>query len=242
MDIKQRLEDHSLEIKLHGFDLPEREFTWIENAARTLRPAIERFPHKDLILSIIYHPKSNDFHVKANLRLPNRTLFTGARSERVHEAVTTCMDHLLRKVQGLKEQLTDQPQRIHQLETLMPELWSSLEFNTLDAQAAHERYDYRSFRTTLDGFQSGLMDRMGRWLQRFPEIEDQLGDGVTISDLVEDVFFHAYESFAEKPENVSMGIWLESLIDSTLQDYLDQPDTELANVEYARTMFHHEPL
>lgn len=241
MEIKHNLEDFLIEVKLHGFELPEQEYALIEKSARTLRPAIERFPHKDLILSVIYHPKRNDYHVKANLRLPNRTLFAGARSERVHEAVTLCMDHLLRKAQGLKEQLTDQPPRISQVDSLLPELWSSLEFDAKDAQAACDRYDYRAFRMNLDGFQSGLTDRMGRWLQRFPQIESQLGNGITISDLVEDVFFHAYEGYEEKPENVSMGIWLESLIDATLQDYLRQPETEFTNMEYARTMLEHSP-
>jgi|GEM_PF-4187265 len=115
-------------------------------------------------------------------------------------------------------------------------LWSSTTFDAAETFAARERHDYRGFRGTLDGFHAGLTDRLGRWLERFPEIEDELGDTITISDLVEDVFFHAYEHFSEKSSGVSMGIWLESLIDPTLKDYLRQGETEYANICYAQNM------
>ena len=115
-------------------------------------------------------------------------------------------------------------------------LWSSTTFDAAETFAARERHDYRGFRGTLDGFHAGLTDRLGRWLERFPEIEDELGDTITISDLVEDVFFHAYEHFSEKSSGVSMGIWLESLIDPTLKDYLRQGETEYANICYAQHM------
>src|SRR5258706_14236 len=45
--------------------------------------------------------------------------------------------------------------------------------------------DYRTFRVALSPYEEWLRNRVGRWLQRYPEAEARLGRDLTIGDLVE---------------------------------------------------------
>ena len=85
-------------------------------------------------------------------------------------------------------------------------------------------------------FEGSLRRRVGRWLQRYPEIESELGETITISDVVEDVFLHAFDSYSERSRSVPPGEWLESLIDSSVQALIQAPDEEFANISYSRAI------
>ena len=96
--------------------------------------------------------------------------------------------------------------------------------------------DYAAFRRTADVFEEGLAKRIGRWVQRYPEIESRLGEDMTISDIVEDVFLNAFEQFSRRPDGVPPGNWIESLIDPTVQALVQSPDEEFARISFARAM------
>ena len=95
--------------------------------------------------------------------------------------------------------------------------------------------DYPAFRRAVDVFEKFMTERVGRWLQRYPEIESSLGQTVTVSDIVEDVFLTAYEHFLTRSEDVPPGDWLEGLIDPTVQALMLSPDEEFARICYAKT-------
>ena len=85
-------------------------------------------------------------------------------------------------------------------------------------------------------FESPLHERVGRWIQRYPEIESRLGDSITIADIVEEVFLNAFEQFPQRPQEVPPGEWFEGLIDVSVQALLQSPDEEFANISFARSL------
>jgi len=83
-------------------------------------------------------------------------------------------------------------------------------------------------------YDESLEKRVGRWIQRYPEIEGQLGEELTISEIVEEVYLNAFDQFATRPV-VRLGEWLESLIDPSVQLLLKQPDDEKANLSFIQS-------
>ena len=81
-----------------------------------------------------------------------------------------------------------------------------------------------------------MRKRAGRWVQRYPEAQARLHSDFKLADLVEEVFLNAFEDYAGMPQERRFGEWLEDLIDPSLQGLLSDPDQELRNVSFARTL------
>jgi ribosome-associated translation inhibitor RaiA len=226
-------QDLNIELKTHGFELPANQYERIEQCLGSLREAVDRFPVKTLNVTANFHGRPSDYHVKMSLMLPGRTLFTGERDREVHVAMERCAEKLLRKVNAYKRNLDSEEEKSKQAAGTHHVVDSSMEIDTAELEAARDQHDYARFRKGLDGFTASLTERIGRWVQRYPEVEAALGEGITISDLVEDVFFHAYDQFDDRKQDVPPGDWLEGLVDQSIQDFLRSPETELANISYA---------
>ncbi len=226
--------DLNIELKTHGFELPANQYERIEQCLGSLRGAVDRFPVKRLNVTANFHQRVGDYHVKMSLMLPGRTLFTGERDREVHVAMERCAEKLLRKVNAYKRNLESEEEKSKQSAGTHHVVEASLDFDAGELDAARQQHDYARFRSGLDGFTASLTERIGRWVQRYPEVEAALGDGITISDLVEDVFFHAYDRFDERKQAVPPGDWLDGLVDESIQDFLRSPETELANISYAK--------
>jgi hypothetical protein len=52
--------------------------------------------------------------------------------------------------------------------------------------------------------------------------------------VVEEVFFLAFDHFETRPPNVSLGDWLESLVDPALHALVENPEEEFRRIEYVR--------
>jgi hypothetical protein len=96
--------------------------------------------------------------------------------------------------------------------------------------------DYRAFRTTLSGYEEWLRKRVGRWVQRYPEAEARVGDGLALGDLVEEVYLNAFERFTQRPTEVPLRDWLDGLIDPSLKVLMKHPAEERENASFARTL------
>ncbi len=105
-----------------------------------------------------------------------------------------------------------------------------------EIQAAIDDDDYLRFRKALMPFEEPMRKRIGRWLQRYPQIEAQLGGDFKIADIVEEVFLNAFEQFPKRVADVPPGNWLESLIDPSVQAILQSPSQEFENISFVRTM------
>lgn len=107
-----------------------------------------------------------------------------------------------------------------------------------DAQAlerAVESGDYAAFRRVAMMYEGWLNDRVGRWVQRYPELEAKIGDELVIADLVENVFLNAFERYRDKPGPMRLRDWLEEMIDPSVRLMLNRRDQELENISYARS-------
>jgi ribosome-associated translation inhibitor RaiA len=231
----------TVELKAHGVELPAAEHSKIEGCLHAIREAVECFPVKSLEITVNHHHRTDDFHVKTSLKLPGRTLFTGERNRSVLSAVEACVDKLLKKIKNFKLQMQSDEERTKQVSGSHHTVAPTLQWDLRELEDARFSQDYLRFRKGLDGFQSSLNNRIGRWIQRYPEIEKQLSDWITLSDIVEDVFFHAYERFEERSPEIPPGKWLEELIDPTIQDLLHCPEAEFANICYSKHRLQQNP-
>jgi len=96
--------------------------------------------------------------------------------------------------------------------------------------------DYRTFRRLLSGYEEWLRDRIGRWVQRYPDAEAQVGNRLRLGDLLEEVYLNAFERYPQWPTEVPFHEWLDGLIDPSLKEFLRHPDEERENASIARTL------
>jgi ribosome-associated translation inhibitor RaiA len=230
-------ESYNLRIELDtkGCELDAGEIARMEEDLDTLRNLVAKFPVSNLYVAVIHHARTNDYHVKTSLALSGRTLFTGDRDREAHPAFERCLRKLTKKVQAYKRQMQGDVETGKQVEGTRHDVNAKGEINLPALIQAVEEDDYRAFRGVIDVFDESLTGRVGRWIQRYPEIEAELGETLTVSDIVEDVYLTAFEKFDERPHETPPGKWLESLIDPSVQALLQSPDDEFARISFARS-------
>ena len=64
------------------------------------------------------------------------------------------------------------------------------------AAAAVESDNYTEFRKAMFPIEESLRDRVGRWVQRYPQIQAKIGKRFTIADIVEETFMLAFDRSA----------------------------------------------
>ncbi len=231
-------ESYNLRIELDqkGCELTADQIERMEESLDTLRKLVERFPVSNLYITVIHHERSADYHVKTSLALTGKTLFTGDRDDDALPAFDRCVRKLVQKVRAYRakmeqdEELAKQAAGTHQM------VAPTSEFDLEQIEQAVQEMDYPRFRQSLLAFETPLRERIGRWLQRYPELESRLGGDLEIADVVEEVFLNAFEQFPNRSSAVPPGDWLESLIDPSVQAILQSPDEEFAAISFARSM------
>lgn len=201
----------------------------------SLRRVVANFPTSDFYITINFHPRSNDYHVKTSLVLSGRTLFTGERDEHSYPAFERCISKMVNKVNAYKSQLSNTPEISKHQKGTHQEILPTQEPDAATLEAAIDDGDYRQFRMATFGYEEAVRKRVGRWISRYPEIDALIGDRLQITDIVEDVFLTAFEEYPRRPQNVRFGEWLEELIDLTLKQLIRNPDEELENIKFAQT-------
>lgn len=231
-------ESYNLRIELDtkGCQLSAGEIANMEEDLHTLRRLVRDFPVSNLYITIVHHARSNDYHVKTSLALSGKTLFTGDRDMVVHPAFERCIRKLVRKVEAYKQRMQGDADLAKQTSGTHHTLNPTQDFDVTKLEQAVANDDYAAFRRGVDVFEEGLTERIGRWVQRYPEIETLLGDTITISDIVEDVFLNAFQQFSQRQDEVPPGDWFESLIDPSVQALIESPDEEFANISFARAI------
>jgi len=226
-----------VEIVTKECDLPADERARMQALLAPLGEAVRDFPASELQVQFVHHPRSGVYHARFRLRLPGQTLFAGEQDSYLDSAFQRGMDALLRNVQAYRdnpdERAAGEAARRIALDrnVVAPEDPAA---GTL-AQAIQDG-DYRKFRTALAGYEDWLRTRIGRWVQRFPEAEAQIGTGLLLGDLVEEVYLNAFEQFTGRPTAMSLSEWLDGLVDPSLKALLRHPDEEKENASLARTV------
>jgi ribosome-associated translation inhibitor RaiA len=199
----------------------------------TLRKLVSTFPVAELKIEVT---QQNPGRIRAatSLRLPARTLFAADEDDFLHPAWERCIRCLVKKVEAYKAKLGNRPVYEKQIEGTLHDVQPIQSPDNDQLQHAVDEMDYPRFRDLMAVYDESLEGRVGRWVQRYPEIQDQLGQGLNISEIVEEVYLIAFDQFADRPP-LRLGEWLESLIDPAIQLLLKQPDEEKANLSFIQS-------
>jgi hypothetical protein len=227
-----------VDFRSRGCTVPGEELARMERKLELLGEAVKEFPESRLTVSFIHHPRSKVVHVEAQLRLPGRTLFASAYGEDYRMVFEGCINRLGEQVGAYLENAPDRrAERVAGDRTALdrdvvaPE---GIESGPL-GQAVRDG-DYKAFRQLVSASEEWLRNRIGRWVQRYPEAEAQVGNRLRLGDLLEEVYLTAFEEYPGRPTKVPFHEWLDGLIDPTLKEFLRDPDEARANASMARTL------
>jgi ribosome-associated translation inhibitor RaiA len=225
-----------VEIDTQNCTLRPDEEAKVYEALTPLQRLVERFPVADLYITIYAAARSNDYRVKTSLLLPGKTIFTGDGAPEMLTAYLRCIRKLVRKVDAHKAELEAEAETRKQQKGTSQSVVPDQPVDMEAVRQAITDQDYTAFRNATLMYEEPVRKRAGRWVQRFPEVEAQLGHQFKLADLVEEVFLNAFEDYDQRPVEQRFGAWLEDLIDPSLQALLSDPDGELRNIDFVRTL------
>lgn len=213
------------------------ELRQFEEDLDALAKLTEKMPVSDLLVTIAWFEHSQEYHVKTSLITPGKTLFTGEHDSVAHPAYQKCVRKLVQKLKAYKNRMETQDNRRSRLaegsvQEVTPDVAPDLA--TLE-KAIHAR-DYLAFRQEMAGFDGSLRDRVGRWVQRYPDLDRAIGENLPVADIMEEVYLSAYDQFLERPTEMRLGDWLEGLVDPGIRNLLRHPDEEAEEISFARTL------
>ncbi len=226
-----------VEFETRECTIPADELTRMQQSLAPLGEAVADLPSSELQIKVIHHPRSATYHVEARLKLPGQTLFAGDRDTYLDTAFQRCIPRLIQRVAAYQQY----PNR---RTTAVAERLTALERDVVAPEdpdagplaAAVEAGDYLRFRTALVGYEDWLRKRVGRWIQRYPEAEVLVGNGLALGDLVEEVYLNAFEQFSRRSTEVPFREWLDGLIAPSLKVLLRHPDEERENASLVRSL------
>ncbi|MFH5804549.1 HPF/RaiA family ribosome-associated protein [Alienimonas sp. DA493] len=213
------------------------ELEQMEEDLDALAKLTEKMPVSDLQVTIAWFEHSQEYHVKTSLITPGKTLFTGEHDSVAHPAYQKCVRKLVQKLKAYKNRMETQDNRRARLaEGSVQEVTPDVppELDALE-RAIHAR-DYLAFRQEMAGFDGSLRDRVGRWVQRYPDLNREVGENLPVADIMEEVYLSAYDQFLERPAEMRLGDWLEGLVDPSIRNLLRHPDEEAEEISFARTL------
>ncbi len=208
----------------------------MEAGLAPLRKVVRDFPLSDLYITAYCHQRTGYHHVKTALVLTGRTLFTGDRDSDLYAAYHRCVRKLVNKVEAYIASLSQKPEMAKQQKGTHHEVVPTQGPDIERLNEAVRDGNYRRYRQATDVYEEPLRKRIGRWIVRYPELENMLGSDLSLADIVEEVFLNSFEKYDERPESVRFGQWIEDLIDPSIKAVLRDPVGELENIEFARTM------
>lgn len=233
MRFRDELYGLNVRFDAHHCALSPEEKETMEGDLDSLGKLVETFPSPVLHVEVNRHPRRGDFHVKTALRLSGRTLFTGERDPVLHPAYDRCVRRLINKVKAYKERLRKKPGRERMQHGAMRELWPAQQPDLAELREAVEAGDYPRFRAAMEGYEDALEHRVGRWIQRYPQLEARLGKDIVIGDIVDEILLGAFEGFLDRPAD-RLGNWLEGLIDPAVRALLDHLGLARTSIEHQR--------
>lgn len=220
-----------------NYSLRRSEIEAMEESLGHLESVTGSFPFADLYVTISYSARSEEFHVKTTLKLPGRSLFTGEHDSVAIPAYERCVRKLVRKVEDYKQQMQTSHGAKAKYATGARQEMEPTELPVLERlQEAFGSQDYEAFRRELSGFDEPVRRRVGRWIQRYPDLDATFGEYLPMDDLVEEVMLTAFERYESRPQVMRIGDWLESLIDPAMRSFLRHPEEELEAISFARTL------
>lgn len=225
-----------IELDTKNCELSAADTEQLERMLDPLRKPVEKFPVSDLYITITFQPRSQSYRLKTALVLPGRTLATGDLDEHYLPSVDRCIRKLVKKVESYQASMAGEPKLSKSQKGTLQEIIPNQDPDAAAMQDAVQNGDYPAFRVASYVYEEPLRKRIGRRVERFPEVAEAVGQEVKLADIVEEVFLNAFERFDERPAQVRFGEWLEQLIDPSIKLLESHPDEEHENIAFARTL------
>jgi ribosome-associated translation inhibitor RaiA len=219
----------------HQCQLAPREVEKMLAGLESLGEQVKNFPVSDLHVLIERNNRSNDYSVKTSLMLTGETLVSFDHDPMVYTAFERCVNNLIENVRAYKERLGNLEERSKQEKGTHQSLLPTTSTDPAAIDSAVAAGDYAAFRTATLPYEEPLRKRVGRWVERFPELDAQIDRGLKINDVVEEVFLTAFEDYGKRPPDERFGEWLEGLINPAVKELLQHRDRELENINLARS-------
>jgi ribosome-associated translation inhibitor RaiA len=223
-----------VDLDLKHCNLPPAQVSKMEASLSPLGVMVRHFPVSKLHVLVSRRERTNDYVVRTSLILSGDTLVASEHHAQVHTAFEHCIDNLIREVQRYKDRLGNVAEQAKQQEGTHHKLLPTLPPDPQALEAAVREGDYTAFRTAVSGYDTPVSTQVGRWVERYPQVAARLGNGLQISDIVEDVFLSAFEDYAQRPQGVRFGDWLGRYIDTAIRAIAANPEGELENINMAR--------
>jgi ribosome-associated translation inhibitor RaiA len=226
-----------VEIDAKQFELSPDDAQRLHAGLSPLDKVAEDLPVSDLYVTLFHHPRGGpEYQVKTALVLPAKTLFSSDTAASFHPAFEKCVANLVQQVTAYKRSRDNSDQLDKHRKGTYQEVVPSRELDAEQLEAAVRAGDYAQFRKAAYPYEESLRKRVGRWLGRYPEAQEKIGTDLAIADVVEAVFLNAFEGYEQRPGGVRLGRWLENLIDGSVKGLLQNPDAELENISFARSL------
>jgi ribosome-associated translation inhibitor RaiA len=224
-----------IELDTKHFELSAGEISAVEKELEPLHAHAVDFPVSDLNIVIAYHERTQSYYVNLALMLPGRTLAATRTAENLLSAVDACVEKMIRRLLQYKAELGDTSDRNKYRKGTRHEVLATTPPAGDEIREAVAAGDYVAFRQATYPYEETLRERIGRWIERYPALANELDDRWALADFVEEVFLAAFEEFDKRPEQVRFGQWLENLIPQAIEAIARDPDEQLANIEFVRT-------
>lgn len=235
MTYRDQSYDLAVQYDAHGFGLSDGVKARFDEDLDRLATILRRGPAASLHVDLVRHARTGDHHVKTSLRIDRGpAFFTGERDPLPGPAFKRCVHKLIRKV----EEFRRKAEKVHAgAAERGPQVTAASEPDWDRVGQAVEDSDYVAFRQALTVYEDALAQRVGRAIERFPEAAAALGDRILISEVVEEVFLNAFEEFAAGVRSTDrLSVWLEGLIEPSIRDLLEDPESEKENVAFVRSL------
>jgi len=223
------------DLDTEGFSPTEREHETIMAECHRIRPLIEEFPTQILHINLEYNNNSEEYEVKLALVLPGQTFATGDVSESWEESLEKSVQKMIRRIEHYKSTLSGQPEEAR----IVTGTTAIVEPNRrMDGQQVAEavgRGNYGDFRQAMYPIEESLRERVGRWVQQYPEIQAKIGSHFAIADIVEETFIMAFDRYDQWRSEMFFGQWVETLIDPAMKAIAKDPEGELETISFQRT-------
>jgi len=223
------------DIDTHHCQLSDAEVDRLRVDLDTLERQVENFPISDLHVLVEYNNRTTDYSVKTTLILPGARLVASDHDLVMHAAYERCIKVLTDQVRAYKDRLGNVPERQKQEKGTRQDVEPGPDPDLHAITDAVAAGDYPAFRAALIGYEESLRKRVGRWVERYPDMVAQIGRRLEIADIVEEIFLTAFEDYSKRPQGLRISQWLESLIDPAVKTLQTKGDEELENINMARS-------
>jgi len=223
------------DLDVEGFKPTEAETLNITSEVDRIRPLIEEFPTQILHINLEYNSNSQEYEVKLALVLPGQTFATGDVSKAWEPSLEKSVHKMIRRIEHYKSAMSGEPEQARIAAGTTMEVEPNRRMNGKQVVTAVESGNYTEFRKAMYPIESSLRDRVGRWVQRYPQIQAKIGTRFTIADIVEETFMLAFDQYEHWPSEMFFGQWVESLIDPAMKAIARDPEGELEVISFQRT-------